>query len=68
MIQNQDIIKKIVEEIPPPEPMNHFLVEVLIGDLLFGSKLYLRYRRTGEVLFVMEHTKKIDECYRKRKI
>ena len=67
VIKNQDLIKRITQEVSFTEHFNSHLIEVLIGDLIFGQKLFQKYRRIKEVGFVMERTKQIFELYKSSK-
>lgn len=66
VIKNEVLIKKIVAQFALPEKVNMQLVEVLIADLVFGQKLFQKYRRTGEVLFVIENQQKILDFFKTR--
>lgn len=43
------------------------MIEILLGDLLFGQKRFKEYRKILEIEFVLENEKKIFELYNSRK-
>ncbi|KAI2810233.1 putative 28S rRNA (cytosine-C(5))-methyltransferase [Blomia tropicalis] len=66
VIKNQVIIKKIIDEIKPPKELDTLMIEILLGDLLFGQKRFKEYRKILEIEFVLENEKKIFELYNSR--
>ena len=70
VLQNQDVIIEVAKMFLSKDDadLNLNLVYVLIADLLFGQKLYLKYRVINEIRFVMQHQNKIIAAYTKCKI
>ena len=70
VIKNQKVIKQIVEEFPQPEgsKFDQLFFEVLIADMVFGQKHFVKYRATNESTFLLEHETKINTFYKKSKL
>ncbi|KAH9417316.1 putative 28S rRNA (cytosine-C(5))-methyltransferase [Dermatophagoides pteronyssinus] len=69
VLKNHNIIEQIQSKLPDFDSnvMNSFLIEILIAELLFGEKSFLKYRRKDEVKYVIENRQKIIEQYAKVK-
>lgn len=70
MIKNQEIIKQIVEEFPFPvdSGFDPLFIEILIADMIFGQKFFVKYRATKESTFVLEREVKMKDFYNKSKL
>lgn len=67
VLKNIDIIEQIKNELPDYD-QNHFnsyIIEILIGELLFGEKDCLKYRKKNEVKYVSDNKQLIMDIYQK---
>ena len=67
VLKNHNIIEQIQSKLPDfdSNEMNSYLIEILIAELLFGEKSFLKYRRKDEVKYVIENRQKIIDQYAK---
>ncbi|KAH9515980.1 putative 28S rRNA (cytosine-C(5))-methyltransferase [Dermatophagoides farinae] len=65
VLKNRDIIEQIKTKLPDfdTNTLNSYLIEILIAELLFGEKSFLKYRRKDEVQYVIENQQKITDHY-----
>lgn len=67
VLKNHDIIEQIQQKLPDfdANTFNSYLIEILIAELLFGEKSFLKYRKKDEVKYVIENREKISDHYAK---
>lgn len=67
VIQNQKVIRQIKDDLfgvgPKTEKSNHYLIQVLISDLLYGQKLFSKYRKINEVKLVLDEEENIKKKF-----
>lgn len=71
VLKNQKTINKILDILPKfdkDDYLNCTMIKILVAELIFGEKSFLKYRLKNEVKFVSDNRKLILNHYNSGKI